>query len=256
MNRYYKFHGAGNDFIIVDAIAGSKTPSNSSIEVLCNRHTGIGADGLIVVAPSSNADFEMRYFNSDGYEAEMCGNGARCSVAFAFSMKYCQQKTTFEASDGIHFGEIISDNNHGGWQVKISLKVASEPQKLSDNSFFVNTGVPHNVRPLESISELDVKTEGAILRNNKTMFPQGANINFVVFENNRISIRTFERGVEDETLACGTGITASALVAHEYFGFNWPVNVVAKGGNLTVDILNNTLWLEGPAERVFIAESE
>lgn len=256
MNRYYKFHGAGNDFIVVDTFAGSKMPDNKTIESLCNRHTGIGADGLIAIAPSNKAAFEMRYFNADGFEAEMCGNGARCAVAFAFSMHYCQKLTNFEASDGIHYGEIISGSNNDSWQVKISLNLASEPKKLSDGSFFVNTGVPHNVRPLASISELDVKTEGSILRNNKAMFPQGANINFVVFENNRISIRTYERGVEDETLACGTGITASALVAQQYFGFNWPVEVQAIGGNLIVDMNNDTLWLEGPAVRVFVAEIE
>ncbi|PKP05164.1 MAG: diaminopimelate epimerase [Bacteroidetes bacterium HGW-Bacteroidetes-6] len=256
MNSYYKFHGAGNDFILIDAIAGNTTPDAKKIEALCNRHTGIGADGLIVIALSEVADFRMHYFNSDGYEAEMCGNGARCSVAFAFSMNYCKAKTNFEASDGIHFGEILADNSHGKWQVKISLNIASEPQKMPDNTFFVNTGVPHNVRPLNSIENIDVKTEGAILRYNSDMFPQGANINFVVFNNNSITIRTYERGVENETLACGTGITASALVAHNFFGFSWPIQIEARGGSLVVDIQNDVLWLEGPATKVFTAETE
>lgn len=252
MATAYKFHGAGNDFVVIDEFQENFNLTQQRIEELCNRHTGIGADGLILIKKTTAAAFRMVYYNSDGLEAEMCGNGARCAFAYAFSKKYCTEKSTFEASDGIHHGRIISENP-AEWMVKISLTIHEHPVRMADGSFFVNTGVPHNVRISEDIQLLDVKKHGSELRHNKQLFPEGANINFVSLKNGELFIRTYERGVEDETLACGTGITASALVAHQYLGIPFPVLIHAAGGNLQVDETEGTIWLEGPAKHVFTA---
>jgi len=250
MNTAYKFHGAGNDFILIDCFEKKELFSEKEIEALCNRHTGIGADGLILIEKTNKASFKMIYFNSDGKEAEMCGNGARCAFAFAFSKKYCTINDSFEASDGLHMGSIIQNNTHD-WIVRITLNVNIEPREIEDGSFFANTGVPHNVRITKNVSGIDVKTEGLKLRYNKKLFPDGANINFVEIKDNELYIRTYERGVEEETLACGTGITASALVANAFFGLKFPITIHAIGGLLRVEKQNGWLWLEGPASHVF-----
>ena len=250
MKTAYKFHGAGNDFILIDCFENKENFSEKEIEAVCNRHTGIGGDGLILIEKSKKASFRMVYFNSDGKEAEMCGNGARCTFAFAFSKKYCNSHDSFEASDGLHYGIMISENNHE-WIVRVTLRVSAAPSEIEDGSYFANTGVPHNVRMVNDISVIDVKTEGSKLRHNRQLFPDGANINFVSLKNNELYIRTYERGVEDETLACGTGITASALVANAFFGLSFPVTIHAVGGLLRVDEQNGLLWLEGPARHVF-----
>ncbi|HBG71673.1 MAG: diaminopimelate epimerase [Bacteroidetes bacterium GWF2_43_63] len=250
MKTAYKFHGAGNDFILVDSFSEEKIFTEKEIKELCNRHTGIGADGLILIEKSPAASFRMIYFNSDGKEAEMCGNGARCAFAFAFSKKYCDHKSTFEASDGLHQGEIVLEKN-AEWVVRITLRVSAAPTEIKDGSYFANTGVPHNVRIIDELKSIDVKSDGSLLRHNQQLFPDGANINFVLIKNNELFIRTYERGVEDETLACGTGITASALVANKFYGISFPVTVHAVGGLLRVDEQNGFLWLEGPARHVF-----
>jgi len=250
MNTAYKFHGAGNDFILIDCIEKEQIFSAKEIEALCNRRTGIGADGLILIEKSKEASFRMVYFNADGYEAEMCGNGSRCAFAFAFSKKYCNSNDSFEASDGLHQGVMVSENEHE-WIVRVTLRVSAAPAEMEDGSYFANTGVPHNVRMVNDIAGIDVKSEGSKLRHNKQLFPDGANINFVTVKNNELYIRTYERGVEDETLACGTGITASALVANAFFELSFPVTIHALGGLLRVDEQNGLLWLEGPAQHVF-----
>jgi len=137
--------------------------------------------------------------------------------------------------------------------VKINLRVSSEPRQITDGSYFVNTGVPHNVRVVDDTNIIDVRTSGAELRYNKLLFPEGANINFISLKQDCIYIRTYERGVEDETLACGTGITASALVAKQYYGYRFPLVIHAQGGTLRVDEKDGLLWLEGPAKHVFTA---
>lgn len=253
MKKLYKLHGAGNDFIFMDAFKDSIVLSKNDIENYCNRHTGVGADGLVLICASDIADFRMRYYNSDGLEAEMCGNGARCAVAFSHFRNYCGRDVTFEAHDGLHHGQIISET-HFEWQVRINLLLSAEPQQLQDQSWFVNTGVPHNVRVVNDVHSVDVSKLGAELRYNAAMFPEGANINFIALKNNILEIRTYERGVEDETLACGTGITASALVANRHYGYAWPITIQAKGGTLSVEEKDGMLWLEGPAKLVFTAE--
>lgn len=250
MKTAYKFHGAGNDFILIDCIEKEEILSTKKIEELCNRHIGIGADGLILIEKSNKSSFRMLYFNSDGNEADMCGNGARCAFAFAFSKQYCKSNDSFEASDGLHQGSIVSKKTHE-WIVRITLHVSSAPAVIGDGSYFANTGVPHNVRMVNDINSIDVKNEGAKLRYNKQLFSDGANINFVSLKNNELYIRTYERGVENETLACGTGITASALVANAFFGLSFPITIHALGGLLRVDEQNGLLWLEGPARHVF-----
>lgn len=250
MKTAYKFHGAGNDFVLIDCFDTNKNFTEEEIKKLCNRHTGIGADGLILIEKSVAASFRMIYFNSDGKEAEMCGNGARCAFAFAFSKKYCDRESTFEASDGVHQGEIVLEKN-AEYIVRITLHVSAAPTQIKDGSYVANTGVPHNVRIVDELNSIDVKSEGSLLRHNIQLFLNGANINFVMIKNNELFIRTYERGVEDETLACGTGITASALVANKFHGISFPVTVHAVGGLLRVDEQNGFLWLEGPARHVF-----
>jgi len=253
MTTAFKFHGAGNDFILLDDFSNTHAVLTSQIIELCDRHTGIGADGLIVIKPSLQANFKMVYYNADGSEAEMCGNGARCAVAFAFMQKYCTTNATFEAFDGLHHGQILQEKANE-WLVKVTLNISGQPQKLEDGSYFANTGVPHNIRIVDDLQQINVRAEGSKLRNNLQLFPQGANINFVALSKDFLSIRTYERGVEDETLACGTGITATALVACTSFGYSFPVTIHASGGILRVDKLDGVLWLEGPAKLVFTTQ--
>ncbi len=253
MKELIKYHGAGNDFIMADGFLANHLFSNQQIKQFCDRHIGIGADGFIIIEPSPSADFRMRYYNSDGNEAEMCGNGARCAVALAFHLGYCGTTCAFEASDGLHTG-IITDQDFPFWQVKISLNVSQEPEMMHDGSSFVNTGVPHNVRVVDHLEAIDVRQKGAELRYNTDLFSDGANINFICLNNGHILIRTYERGVEDETLACGTGITAAALVAKKFYGFSLPLTIEARGGTLVVDETDGLLWLQGPAAYVFTAK--
>lgn len=248
----YKYHGAGNDFVILDFFDEEINLSALDIKNICDRNFGIGADGLIKIMKAKSADFKMQYYNSDGNEAAMCGNGARCAVAFAFSKKYCKNKTIFEASDGLHEGEVLSCENKE-YLIKISLNIENAPKRLPDGSYFANTGVPHNVRIYPNIGSLDVKILGAKFRNDKALFPEGANINFVEIQADKIKIRTFERGVEDETLACGTGITAVALVLNSFFDIQFPITIYAAGGKLRVLKEQNKFFLEGPAAYVFDA---
>jgi diaminopimelate epimerase len=253
---FNKYQGAGNDFIIIDNRNGNFNPSATElINKLCDRRFGIGADGLILVSKHKEADFEMKYFNSDGKIASMCGNGGRCVAHFARKWNIAGIKQKFMAFDGIHEAAIDND------AVRLQMGNVNE-YKLIDGNYFINTGSPHYVVFTRNIDSINVFEEGKKLRWSPLFAPGGTNVNFVEVMNNGLYIRTFERGVEDETLACGTGVTASAIasVLKGHFDTN-SVSVRTKGGNLRVDfeIKNEkvfNIWLTGPATFVYEGKIE
>lgn len=254
--RISKYHGAGNDFVMIDGIHSEVEISGEQIQRLCHRHFGIGADGLIILRPSSLADFKMEYYNSDGGRATMCGNGARCAVSFADDRGSWGVYNAFEADDGLHSGAIIQKTG-SLFTVQISLFADDEIREVDKDSFFINTGVPHYVKFIHNLDEFDVLSEGRKIRNAKQFFPDGTNVNFIQLDllKRELSIRTYERGVEDETLACGTGVTASALAVHYSLGWSFPITIFAKGGELIVDRgYKNEFFLKGPAQFVFSTE--
>jgi len=253
--EFFKYHGAGNDFILIDNRKLVFTAEKKTIERLCDRHFGIGADGLILLETRPKSDFRMRYFNSDGAEATMCGNGGRCIVSFARFLGLIDEMTTFSAIDGHHSGIIISSDGNTDI-VKLKMNDVSKIEKLKDG-FFVETGSPHYVRVVEDVAKLDIVAEGREIRNQKFFGPDGVNVNFAELRGGQLYSRTYERGVEDETLACGTGAVAMALVAHQIgFTAKSPVEINAIGGLLKVhfEAVENqyrNIWLEGAATRVF-----
>lgn len=249
---FCKYQGAGNDFVIIDN-RGKLFPADniSLVEQICNRRFGIGADGLMLLQNCDGYDFEMRYFNSDGREASMCGNGGRCIVAFARQLGIIENETRFLAVDGPHRA-IVEQNSD------ISLQMSDVNQiEVIENDYFLDTGSPHFVRFVENLDGLDVYAEGRAIRYSNRFKEKGTNVNFVKQDGKYLTVCTYERGVEDETLACGTGITASALSAARKSGVeNDYFLVKAKGGNLSVSFEKDrdgfkNIWLRGPARYVF-----
>lgn len=249
-----KYHGTGNDFILLDNRLSKFSESATSIRKLCNRHTGIGADGLITLKNGHDYEFRMSYYNSDGSEGSMCGNGGRCFVRYLNKLGFIKNEITFEAVDGTHHASL---NNSG--EVELQLNDVSHI-RLIDNNYFLDTGSPHYVIFAENIDNIDVISRGSLLRYNRQLFPEGSNIDFVEIQKEHIYVRTYERGVENETLSCGTGVTASAIAA--YLKSNkkktsWKVKT--KGGELVVKFSeeNNifkSIILTGPAVNVFNGE--
>jgi len=253
---FNKYQGAGNDFIIIDNRDGIFNPSDSNlINSLCDRRFGIGADGLILISSYSQADFEMKYFNSDGKIGSMCGNGGRCTAHFALKHGIAGKKQRFLAFDGIHEAEVTDDI------VRLQMTDVNE-YKIIDGNYFVNTGSPHYMIFSDDIDKINVHEEGKSVRWSPKFAPGGTNVNFVQVVDNGLYVRTFERGVEEETLACGTGVTASAIASVLTGHFDTgSVNVRARGGNLKVEfdvekekVVN--VWLSGPATFVFEGEIE
>ena len=248
---FNKFQGTGNDFIMIDNRYSQIDPSdNKLINKLCDRRFGIGADGLILISNHSELDFEMKYFNSDGNLGSMCGNGGRCTAQFAFRSGIAGKNQRFLAFDGIHEAAINDEI------VRLQMSDVAKPQIIDEN-YFLNTGSPHYVIFTKDIDNIEVSVEGKKIRNSPSFAPGGTNVNFVELTGNGIYVRTYERGVEDETLSCGTGVTASAIasVLKEYFDTN-SVNIRTKGGNLSVEMKVSKdkitgVWLSGPATFVF-----
>ena len=272
-------NGAGNDFVMVDNRDGSVSLGPETIAHLCDRHCGIGADGLLAVEPATGtADFRMRYYNSDGGEAEMCGNGARCFARFANRLIGPRTSVSFETQAGVIEARFIGD------QVQLAM---SDPKDLlinqsteikadtgdgvSGNSVpvllssiavhSVNTGVPHAVVVVDDLETVPVQKLGATIRFHQDFAPKGTNANFIKATNSAsIAIRTYERGVEAETLACGTGVTASAIIFHELTGALSPVSVQVRGGDVLevgfekVNGVYKNVTLTGPADFVFDGE--
>ena len=247
--EFYKYQGTGNDFVMIDNRNLQFPKEQHIIEKLCDRRFGIGADGLILLENENGFDFKMVYYNSDGNESTMCGNGGRCLVAFAFFLDIFENKCRFNAIDGLHEAEIFNGI------VKLKMIDVSEIENF-ENDFVLNTGSPHYVKYVENIENYDVYTNGKNIRYSEKFSKEGINVNFVEqLNDNELFVRTYERGVENETYSCGTGVTASALT---YLQKNNQTKIAIKtlGGNLKVyaQISNegfSNIWLEGPAKQVF-----
>lgn len=248
---FYKYQGTGNDFVIIDNRSNNFPKDDTNlIAQLCDRKFGIGADGLILLANDKSTDFRMVYFNADGKEGSMCGNGGRCIVAFANFLGLIDGETTFIAVDGLHEASIKET------VVSLKMKDVSEI-KTKPNALFLNTGSPHHVQLVSNLSDFNVIKEGARLRYG-LYGEKGSNINFVSEGGpDTFSIRTYERGVEDETLSCGTGVTAVALAMHKSGKTNSnKVNIKALGGELNVRFKSDNgryseIYLIGEAKQVF-----
>jgi diaminopimelate epimerase len=261
MLRFTKMNGAGNDFILFDNRKGDVDLDRNQIARLCDRHRGIGADGILLLEkPTNRADFRMRYFNADGGEAEMCGNGARCFARFANKIGGQKREVSFETRVGVISAELKGDvvtlrmTEPTDLRLDVDLLIGAENKTVH----FINSGVPHVVIPVAKIDDADVRREGAAIRYHKVFSPNGANVNFIEKRGtNKIAIRTYERGVENETLACGTGIVASALIFAASENSSSPITVLARGGDeLEVGFEKveggfRNVTLTGPAEFVF-----
>lgn len=259
--RFTKMNGAGNDFVIIDNRAGDVCLNAAQIVRICDRHRGVGADGILLLEKSTNgADFRMRYYNADGGEAEMCGNGARCFARFAKKTAGARDKISFETPAGVIAaelsGEVVTLQMSEPKDLRLSIELVVDRRKESGH--FINSGVPHVVVPVSRVDDVDVRLRGVSIRNHKMFSPKGANVNFVEKRNRKkIAVRTYERGVEDETLACGTGVVASALVFAATEDVDGPISVLVRGGSeLSVGFRREgqnfrQVTLTGPAEFVF-----
>ncbi len=251
--HFYKYHGTGNDFIILDNRNSSFQLSQKQIAFLCHRHFGIGADGLMLLNTHPNYDFEMMYYNSDGNQSSMCGNGGRCIVAFAKKLNLIENNAHFIAIDGEH-SATIKDNI-------ISLKMNDVHNiKRNETYFELHTGSPHYVAFSDFTKEMDIKKEGALIRYSPLYKDEGINVNFVeVLNEKKIFARTYERGVEDETLSCGTGVTACALVQLLDKNGTHEIDIETLGGNIKVQANNNNnifTDIELIGEAIFIYEGK
>ena len=231
--QFSKYHGTGNDFIMIDGRNQDISGFNDQlISQLCHRRFGIGADGLIILEESRQSDFRMRYFNSDGREGTMCGNGGRCIVLFASRLGIIQSDTVFEGIDGRHHATLLHGNT-----IRLKLKDVNGITPLKDG-YLLDTGSPHFVKFVPRVEPLNVEESGREIRNQVRFGPGGVNVNFVALSDNRdtISVRTYERGVEAETYSCGTGVTASAICTGVHFkSDNISYRVETRGGTLLVD---------------------
>ncbi len=258
MTPFYKFHGTGNDFIMIDGFTSPVSLTQAMISGACDRHFGIGADGLIMLVPSKLYDFEMIYYNSDGSLASMCGNGARCAVAFFRLLGSLKSDVSFEAGDGVHHAHVESGNNYS-WYVDVSMMEVCSPVK-HDDVYYINTGTHHVVKFVDNVNRIKIGIEGPLLRNDPRFEPHGVNVNWVSMAPGKITVRTYEKGVEAETLSCGTGVTASAIIAGLLTQINeWKVET--KGGMLEVtysikkDCFTD-IRLKGPAIMAFSGQTE
>ncbi|WP_299122319.1 diaminopimelate epimerase [uncultured Winogradskyella sp.] len=257
MMTFYKYQGTGNDFIIVDNRLQTIGKNNTKrIAELCDRRFGIGADGFILLENDKISDFKMVYYNADGNESSMCGNGGRCITAFAKFLGVINDRTEFMAIDGLHEGRIENDIVHLQMQ-DVSLI------ETHRNHLFLDTGSPHHVELVSNLKDYNVKTNGFKIRYGEPYNEAGSNVNFVEqLSDDNFAVRTYERGVEDETLSCGTGVTAVALAMHASGKTNHnEVSLKTPGGQLKVTFKSDDkgykdIWLVGPAEQVFKGEIE
>jgi diaminopimelate epimerase len=261
MLRFTKMNGAGNDFVMIDNRSGKVRLQPKQIVRICDRHAGVGADGILLLEKGSNgADFRMRYYNRDGGEAEMCGNGARCFARFANKVANSPAKISFQTPAGLIRGELHGEkvtlqmSEPKDLRLKVALEVEGEDAKVH----FINSGVPHVVVPVARVDVVNVYERGGAIRCHELFSPAGANVNFIEKAGpKKILVRTYERGVEDETLACGTGVVASALVFGAMEKVDGPITVVVRSGSeLCVNFKRagdrfSNVTLTGPAEFAF-----
>lgn len=257
--QFYKYHGAGNDFVIIDSRKGGFVPDKEVVAFLCDRHKGIGADGLMMIEQDPDALFLMRYFNADGGESTMCGNGGRAIALCANHLGLGSERKIFKGIDGFHTVELLSTDAKGGGVLALSMVDVDRIEKRATH-YFLNTGSPHYVEFVDDIRSVDVVKRGSTIRHSDLFRAiGGTNVNFVeIISQARIKIRTFERGVENETLACGTGATASAIATAFHTGSDSSCySVQVEGGELTVsfhkigDEKFRDIILTGPAQKVF-----
>ena len=252
---FYKYQGTGNDFIIIDDRELNFDVNNSKlIASLCERRWGIGSDGLILLRNHREYDFKMIYFNSDGIQSSMCGNGGRCIVDFARILGIVKNKANFLAIDGIHQAKFLDD------EISLKMKDVTEIKKI-EKDFLIDTGSPHYIKMIDNLETLNIEKEARIIRCSPLFEEEGVNVNFVS-NNSNINVRTYERGVEAETLSCGTGAIAVAIsmyyddLTHESI-----VNINTKGGILNVcfeefnGVFRN-IWLSGPVNMIYSGEFE
>ncbi len=250
---FKKYQGTGNDFVIVDQRTRSYIghENQALIARICHRKFGVGADGLILLENKVSYDFEMIYFNADGRQSSMCGNGGRCITSFANEIGLIEGKAKFVAIDGVHLSEIDVVG-----EVSLQMQDVTDI-KINEDHFEMNTGSPHYVAFVEDLSDIDVKNLGATIRYSAQYKLEGINVNFVEESDKGLEVATYERGVEDETLSCGTGVTAAALAFATKRKSKDPVNLITKGGPLKVKFETSdfktftNIWLIGKAEKVF-----
>lgn len=254
---FYKYQGTGNDFIIVDNRQQTINKNNTKgIKHLCDRRFGIGADGFILLENDEHSDFKMVYYNADGNESSMCGNGGRCIVAFAKFLGIIENETQFIAIDGLHNAKVEAGIVHLQMQDVSNIETHNNHQ-------FLDTGSPHHVEMVSGISNFEVKFYGSKIRYGEPYNEAGSNVNFVEqLKENHFAVRTYERGVEDETLSCGTGVTAVAIAMHKIGKTeSKTINLKTQGGELKVAFNvdangYHNIWLVGPAEQVFKGDIE
>ena len=260
--HFYKYQATGNDFVVIDNREGKIAFSKEQISQVCDRRFGVGADGLMLIEKDPQLNFNLQYFNSDGSQS-LCGNGSRAAVKFASHLGMINGKATFNAYDGGHIAELSPTGI-----VKFKLNNVESTVKHGDD-LFINTGSPHYIKFVSDIQNYPVVEEGRRIRYSDAFKPGGTNVNFVSLEgNNTIFVRTYERGVEDETLSCGTGVTAAALAASLH-GYKSPVRIKTLGGDLSVDFEKaqsshpdtqsagfKEIFLSGPAKLVFEGDLE
>ena len=254
-NTFFKYQGTGNDFILFDNRALTFPSDNHSlIEHLCDRKMGIGADGLMLLQNKEGFDFEMVYYNSDGHISSMCGNGGRCITQFAHDLGIIKNDAHFLAIDGPHLAKVDTDS--------VSLQMINvDDVETNVDHYFLDTGSPHYVEFRKDINNIEIVEEARKIRYNERFKSEGTNVNFVEIQENVLQVRTYERGVENETLSCGTGVTAVAIAAHQH-GINTPNNTYqldVEGGRLKVSFDHendkySNVWLIGPATFVFKGE--
>ena len=253
--KFSKYNGAGNDFIVVDDRSNYLDNDPTLIKKLCNRNFGIGGDGLILIKESISSDFEILHYTSDGYLGSLCGNGSRCAISFAYKNNIIGKNTVFDAFDGVHNAEIIDET-----LVKMEMKINSDIIK-NEYGTWIDTGSPHLVIEKDSTDKIDVNLLGSSIRYNDYYKKEGVNVNFIEkVSDEKFKIRTYERGVENETLACGTGSTASAICMN-YLGKSNSNNItmICKGGDLKIEFISKdrlytNISITGPAKLVFEGE--
>jgi diaminopimelate epimerase len=251
--HFHKYEGAGNDFIIIDNRAAEIKFTSAEIEKLCDRRFGIGADGLMLLESCTGADFNMVYFNADGNESSFCGNGGRCIADYAFHvLKIVGKQTSFLASDGLHQATIHTDGT-----ISLTMRPVNEINFFDDH-VELNTGSPHLVQFVNNLEAYPVFEEGRRIRNLPMFQPKGINVNFLEIKDGKHYLRTYERGVEDETYACGTGITAAAVALAGKEKGHFQIELIAKAGHFFVVEFNKSsdssaenILLKGPVNMVF-----
>jgi len=253
--QFYKYQGTGNDFVIIDD-RQQLLPDVEPLlyQKLCNRRLGVGADGVILLRNHPNFDFEMKYYNANGNEGSMCGNGGRCIVSFANKLGIIDTNTDFLACDGAHKGKVENQRIH-------LLMNNVDKYSKKNHDYDLDTGSPHYVQFIKDLAGFDIFGQGYAIRNNETYKEKGTNVNFVeIVKDNQLEIATFERGVEDVTWSCGTGVTAASiayLIHTESENGEHHISIKTKGGDLAVKLTKSTpslfenIWLIGPAENTF-----